>query len=123
MDEADTVVTPVLLKAVSKWRKWAPWALSSIVCIGSGLFSYSVKMGHTQADGEMIARSVTQLTTEVNAMRGEVRQLSDKQIEMNGKLDAVDDNIQDFKGWKDRVTGVAETVSVPKLQGHRTHHP
>jgi hypothetical protein len=43
MDEADTVVTPVLTKAVSKWRTWATLGVElRCVCLGSGSMSYTV---------------------------------------------------------------------------------
>lgn len=116
----DTVVTPVLEKAAKSWRMWAPYAGAAIV----SLYSLAIAFGHRQADTEMTAQSFSEFRTEMKdelkAIHGEVRQLSDGQIETNGKLDSVNDKVDDFKNWKDRVTGVAETVTVPKLQGHRT---
>lgn len=92
------------------------------IAVASTVVTVSMAYGHKQADTEMLSTKVDSLVTEVQSMRGEVRTLSDKQIEMSGKLDAMDDKVDDFKNWKDRVQGVAETVSVPKL-GHHAKHP
>jgi hypothetical protein len=120
MPEEDTIVTPLLRRAADNWRSLVPWAGGGLIAIASSLISVSVTMGHRQADQEMLAKSVSDLTIEVKEMRGEVRQVSDAQIEMKGDLKTVSGNINDFEDWRNRVTGVAETLSIPKLRNHHT---
>lgn len=114
----DTIRT----KAVSYTRDHLKEIAAYAIAIASTVVTVSMAYGHKQADNEMLGTKVDSLVTEVQSMRGDVRKLSDKQIEMSVKLDAVDDKVDDFKNWKDRVTGVAETITVPKL-GRRARKP
>lgn len=131
--EDDTIVTPILRRAADNWRSLVPWVGGGLIAIASSLISVSAAIGHRQADEETLVKNVAELTlavkngttemkTEINEIRGEVRKVSDSQLEMKGDVKAVSGDISDLKGWKNQVTGVAESTSIPKLQGHRAQH-
>lgn len=113
----DTIRTKALTYTRDHLKEIAAYA----VAVASSVVAASVTWGHKQADTEMLSKNVSDLTIEIKSMHGEVRELSDNQIKMSGKLDSVDEKVNDFKTWKDRITGVAETINIPKL-AHRAKH-
>lgn len=114
----DTSSQRILVVAKTAWghRKWIAGLAASLV---TGVIGASVAWGgyveRVSGDKEAISR----IEKKLDVMAEDMNASKMKQAVFEEKLDSVHEDVRDFKDWKDRVTGVAETVSVPKL-GHRT---
>lgn len=113
IDDA-TIRTRALNYGRSHWKMVAAWVIAG----ASTLVNISIAIGHRQSDSAVVAASVTQLVSKVEGLTEKVNTQSADIAGMTAKVDMIHDDVQGFKAWKDRVTGVAETVTVPKLQGH-----
>jgi hypothetical protein len=118
----DTTQQRILVGAKMAWshRKWIAALAASMV---TGIVGTSVAWGgyveRVSGDKDAIERIEKKLDAQIE--RDTARDM--KQARLEEKVDAVHEDVRDFKDWKDRVTGVAETVNVPKLQGHRARKP
>lgn len=119
-DETNTQRILMVAKTAWSHRKWLAALAASMV---TGVIGTSVAWGgyveRTSGDKEAIARIEKKLDAQIES--DNARDM--KQARLEEKVDAVHEDVRDFKDWKDRVTGVAETVNVPKLQGRRAKHP
>lgn len=115
----ETIRTRALTFGRSHWKMVAGW----IVVSASTLWNVGIAIGHRQSDSAVVAASVTQLVIKVDGLTEKVNTQSADIAGMTAKVDMIHDDVQGFKAWKDRVTGVAETVSVPKLQTRRVRKP
>jgi uncharacterized protein YoxC len=111
----ETVTTRALKFGRSHYKVVAAWIVAGVTT-GANVF---IAIGHRQSDSAVVAASVTQLVSKVDGLTDKVNTQSADIAGMTAKVDMIHDDVQGFKAWKDRVTGVAETVSVPKLQSHR----
>lgn len=111
----DTVRTRAFKYTRTNWKAVTAYVIAAV----STLVNVSIGFGHRQSDSAVVAASVTQLVSKVDGLTDKVNTQSADIAGMTAKVDMIHDDVQGFKAWKDRVTGVAETVSVPKLQSHR----
>lgn len=117
----DTSSQRILVVAKTAWshRKWLAALAASMV---TGIVGTSAAWGgyveRVSGDKEAIARIEKKLDAQIES--DNTRDM--KQARLEEKVDAVHEDVRDFKDWKDRVTGVAETINVPKL-GHRARKP
>lgn len=117
----DTTQQRVLAVAKTAWshRKWIAALAASMV---TGIVGTSVAWGgyveRMAGDKEGLAR----IEKKLDAREIHDNAMDMKQAVLEQKVDAIHEDVRDFKDWKDRVTGVAESINVPKL-GHRAHKP
>lgn len=111
----DTIRTKAINYTRTNWKTVVAYVVAAVTT-GANVF---IAIGHRQSDSAVVAASVTQLVTKVEGLTDKVNTQSADIAGMTAKVDMIHDDVQGFKAWKDRVTGVAETVTVPKLQGHR----
>jgi len=113
----DTIQTKALKAVKPHLKLIAHFGWAAIVAI----IGFTVANTKKQMHSEALEESVSQLVEKMDSMNDKVTSLQQKQAVFDEKLDRVHEDVRDFKDWKDKVTGVAETVTVPKL-GHRAKH-
>jgi hypothetical protein len=114
----DTSSQRILVGAKIAWghRKWIAALVASMV---TGIIGTSVAWGGYVERVSGDKEAITRIEKKLDVMAEDMNSSKMKQAVFEEKLDSVHEDVRDFKTWKDRVTGVAETVNVPKLQGHR----
>lgn len=117
MTDSDTIRTRALTYTRTNWKAVIAYVVAAVTT-GANVF---IAIGHRQSDSAVVAASVTQLVTKVEGLTDKVNTQSSDISGMKSTVDMIHEDVQGFKAWKDRVTGVAETVTVPKLQGRRAH--
>jgi phage shock protein A len=119
-EDTDTVVTPALTKAVSKWRMWGPWLAAAL----AWAWSMSNTMGQKQVNNEVLAQTVSDLKLSVDGMKGQIEEVKQSQAEMKGTLTAINGWAQGVSKFQAGVQqGAAEALATPiPKQGHRAKH-
>jgi hypothetical protein len=118
-DETNTQRILVVAKTAWSHRKWIAALVASMV---TGVIGTSVAWGgyveRMSGDKAQIDRIEKKLDAKIESDNAANSSRDMKQARLEEKVDAVHEDIRDFKDWKDRITGVAETVRVPKLGRH-----
>lgn len=115
----DTARTRALNYTRINWKVVAAYLVAAV----STLVNVSIALGHKQADGTALVEKVESLASKVDGLSSKVSTQSESIAGMKATVDMIHEDVTGVKAWKDRVTGVAETVTVPKLQSHRARKP
>lgn len=127
----DTIVTPVLEKAAKYWRKWVPWALTSLACALNAIVIYSVGYGQQKgtdaADRTQLIAKVDGIATDMKSVKDTLQAHGERLASMEATSAMTLNDVHDLKTLADHAQDVADKFKVQRFNnqplGHRVRKP
>jgi hypothetical protein len=125
VNDDEHATTHVLKRVAPFWawvRKYWPVLVSISGTSVVWLVAQSFAVGGYQTEFRKIAQGLEDTNTQLSALKAKVDNLAENGPTVtNRDIAHVQSDVRELKEWKDKVTGVADTMTVPKF-GRREKH-